>query len=323
MANITALYKFEHCFELHKKLVNVSTENKSFYIEKGINVSAFEKLMLKCDLEEYTYILLAYFIEFYFRPIDEEMLKFKRIKHKEKIACKKNELEMTKLLYFMLSNTNDKLTSISFYRSMSSFSTTDSIITKAIISNLISTYNNSDYNKFFVAFKDDIEINMPSDMCSKAQRTSFDEYVYRFLPEISNIESTTPDILNHYLHFLKTKLDVITKATSKRGAKSKNMLLSWLCENLAYLVRLNTYLNRPDIKYIDDISLTNKDCRLIHDILVFFNIIEDKSNTLTKSLPEKYIRTLLKQRRLDNFDTEYIKVQNNIIFELKNEYNLI
>ena len=68
---------------------------------------------------------------------------------------------------------------------------------------------------------------------------------------------------------------------------------------------------KDEIEYLENVKLTNNDCRFLHDCLVFFNIIEDKSNTLTKSLPENYIRGLLKQKKQDEYEDD-INISKNL-----------
>jgi len=73
-----------------------------------------------------------------------------------------------------------------------------------------------------------------------------------------------------------------------------------------------------EIEYLENVKLINNDCRFIHDCLVFFKIIEDKSKTLTKSLPENYIRALLKQKKQDEFDDDINRAKNKRINDLRN-----
>lgn len=323
---LTPMLKFECCFEIHKELIHCNPDHKSFYLDKGIDVNAFEKLMIKNDMDQYTYILLAYFSEYIFRIIDADNVKIQNIKEKEKKERENYDFELTKSLQFLLSTNNGKQTSISFQKTINSFSTSEPLIVNSIINHLIHEYNNNGFNKFYVDFIDDFELSIPDNLYSKNERveidgcikTRYEQYIYEFLNPITNYETLSAETLNYYMDFLKFKLDVFMRKRSKRGAKIKNNLLFMLCENFSYLVRIESYLNQSIFHYVDEIKLTNKQCRLIHDCLVFFKILEDKSNTLTKKLPENYIRNLLKQKKQDDFDIDYNKIRNFNIAELRN-----
>jgi len=84
---------------------------------------------------------------------------------------------------------------------------------------------------------------------------------------------------------------------NKKGATVKNENIGWIACNFANTIILNKYL-KDSSKKITKIPLSNKDCVLIHDILVFFGAIDDKRNqTEVSTKPENFIRTLINQQK--------------------------
>ncbi len=122
------------------------------------------------------------------------------------------------------------------------------------------------------------------------------------------------------LQFLYHQCDMITvsKKKKKAGAKPKNDSLASLAERLSYLIRLNRFLNQNEVNDISKFSISNKDCRLIHDYLVIFQLIpnqRERNNTTTT--PENYIKALIQNYRKNR---KYVSNMNNMVHFLINSY---
>lgn len=122
------------------------------------------------------------------------------------------------------------------------------------------------------------------------------------------------------LQFLYHQCDMITvsKKKKKAGAKPKNDSLASLAERLSYLIRLNRFLNQNEVNDISKFSISNKDCRLIHDYLVIFKLIpnqRERNNTTTT--PENYIKALIQNYRKNR---KYVSNMNNMVHFLINSY---
>ena len=122
------------------------------------------------------------------------------------------------------------------------------------------------------------------------------------------------------LQFLYHQCDMITasKKKKKTGAKPKNDSVASLAERLSYLIRLNRFLNQNEVNDISKFSISNKDCRLIHDYLVIFKLIpnqRERNNTTTT--PENYIKALIQNYRKNR---KYVSNMNNMVHFLINSY---
>ncbi len=326
MNKISAMLKFTECFGMHIKLVNYEAKNESFFVEKGIDVSAFKRLMIKNDMDEYTFILLAYFIERYFKfNIKDSMIKYNE-KLDEEETKRKHEIELTQLLLFLLSKNYGEYTSITFQKSRNSLTISNQLISKSIIDGLIHEFKCNGYNKVNLSY-DEAKVMMATDdewakglFCEVNYGSDDDPNIVEveFAEAIEYFASNTTKEVEVDLDYLTCKYEILNRNKKKKGAKIKKYHTAILCEDLSLLKRIERYLNQSEIEFIDDIKITNDDCRFIHDCLVFFNIIEDKSTTLTKSLPENYIRGLLKQKKQDEFDIDLNHFRRLRINDLRN-----
>ncbi len=153
-----------------------------------------------------------------------------------------------------------------------------------------------------------------------------------FFVNINNpIEYIDNDMINSYseehlserpitLQFLYHQYDLINidKEKKKRGAKPKNDSIASLAERLSYLIRLNRFLKQNKENDISNFSISNKDCRLIHDYLVIFNLItnqRERNNTTTT--PENYVKALIQNYRKNR---KYVSNVNNTVHFLINSY---
>lgn len=131
-----------------------------------------------------------------------------------------------------------------------------------------------------------ININNPSEYIDNDMINSYCE-------EHFSERSITLQFLYHQCDLIK-----IDKTKKKRGAKPKNDSVASLAERLSYLIRLNRFLNQNEENDISKFSISNKDCRLIHDYLVIFKLIpnqRERNNTTTT--PENYIKALIQNYR--------------------------
>ena len=145
------------------------------------------------------------------------------------------------------------------------------------------------------------------------------------------IEYIDNDMINSYceehfserpitLQFLYHQCDLIKidKTKKKRGAKPKNDSVASVAERLSYLIRLKRFLNQNEVNDISKFSISNKDCRLIHDYLVIIQLIpnqRERNNTTTT--PENYIKALIQNYRKNR---KYVSNMNNLVHFLINSY---
>lgn len=87
----------------------------------------------------------------------------------------------------------------------------------------------------------------------------------------------------------------IREEKSKKGRKQETEVLKFLAYTLSCLKRLDRYLEDQKFDTINEVPITNEDCRFIHDVMAFFGLIKDYT-THTKYLKslEKRIRKMLK-----------------------------
>jgi len=121
------------------------------------------------------------------------------------------------------------------------------------------------------------------------------------------------------LDFVKLLQSYYDKFQIKPGAKSKNTLIADYGWHLAWLKKIDRFLNQNVISDFAKFPFNNEDYRFIHDCLAFFGMIEDKSKNSNNSTPEKYIRTLLKQigtisdkGELESINSYKAQKENNI-----------
>ncbi len=131
-----------------------------------------------------------------------------------------------------------------------------------------------------------------------------------------------------YDHSTEADLDVkeldqilqkIKKTKSKRGRKEYTINEKYLAHTLSTLIRVERYFQNPDIKSIQKVGVTNTDCRFIHDVLVFFELIIDYRTAENKQNLEKTIR-----KKLNTFtDQAAIEDTDEKLRILKYEHSLL
>jgi len=326
MNKINSLLKFTECFGLDPKFINAEKSAESYYIEKGIDVEAFKTLMIKNDLGEYTIILLCYITEVYFSAKVKEYVQKHTVKTKEAEKKRNHEIELTQSLQFLLSKNDGECTSLTFHKSRKSHTMSNQLILKSIVDNLILEFKSNDYDKVELTY-DEAKVMMATNdewakgLFCEVNLGSVNEpniVEVEFTEAIEDFASSTTKEVEIDVDFLSKKLEILTKNSTKKGAKITNYRIASLCNDLSFLKRIDRYLLNDEIEYLENVKLINNDCRFIHDCLVFFKIIEDKSKTLTKSLPENYIRALLKQKKQDEFDDDINRAKNKRINDLRN-----
>ena len=138
-----------------------------------------------------------------------------------------------------------------------------------------------------------------------------------YFPESKNFPEDGSDL--EFFKLLQSYSELVGK--NKLGAKSKNTFIADYGWHLAWLKRIDKFLNQNEILDFVKFPFKNEDYRFIHDCLSFFGMIEDKSKNSNNSTPEKYIRTLLKQTGtvVNSGEIEYInKYKANKILDHKN-----
>lgn len=311
----------KHDFERRQK------PEEPAYLEMGMNVAAFKKMLMKNDMEEYTNELLYYW---YIQLLNARRKTITKIQTSSEVIKNRNEQEkdLTEMLIFLLTDRDDTDTSITFQRSRNSLTKTNEVILKSIVDCLLDEYDKNNFNEEELTFEEaEEEINNGCDKqwvkdymkeIIKDNPSLFDfdldDYLYAdFFDEAFEIccddqmieiyaqeHCTKREITLEYLNY---KLNNIKQKTKKKvGAKPKNEQIAIIGCNLSYLKRIDRFIgNSENLKDINLIKLTNKDYRFIHDCLVFWGLCEDYSkNETNTTTPEKYIYTILNQNTRNN-----------------------
>ena len=320
--------KFKECFGTHITLEKCDESFKQHYIDNDINIETFNRLMIKNEMDEYTYILLAYFYERHYKFFNDEANKKRHLQETKVLELNNRLISETELLIFLLSNKEGKLTNISFQKTAGYFNLGLDFSDDSIINLFLNYYNSNNHNQFKIPFLEDNNVeddHIDKSKYSISQGVEITKkcklrecaYLYVYNNPVLCLSKANQSEIKDYVEFLTIKLNQLKKEFRKKGAKRKNTYLTALCEDLSYLKRIDRYIENPNVNYIDEISITNADCKFIHDVLVFFNVIDNKSGTYTTKLPENYIRTILKQSTVDNFSEQYNESRIIRIYELK------
>lgn len=137
----------------------------------------------------------------------------------------------------------------------------------------------------------------------------FDDYFNKlgYLPVLPGLkDSFREEMIEDYAcdHRQRINLDIeefnrilakIKEKKSKRGHKEDTYYLKHIAFLLSILLRLARYLEDKNIQKINEIDLTDEDCRYIHDMMSFFKlIINYKEGAKRRELLEKRIRKMIK-----------------------------
>lgn len=331
MNKISPLLKFSECFGLEEFSFDTESYLESYYIEKGIDVEAFKKIMYNFDMEEYTMILLYYFTELSdFKNIDA-FKNFSFLYNDNREAEQQLELDLTEALLFLYSDKSIDKTSITINKSRSSITIQNNTIVKHLANQIYLQYKSKGYNRINYTYDEAKELMLADPKWSSKvyedvnvgtednpvfERKESEDEILMFAHIFYKEVRLNEDVLKHRLKYLKNKYK------KKRGAKVKNSGIAYLIENLTFLKRIDNYINQPEIKHICDMPLTNNDCRFVYACLSFFKIFEFNSVNISKTFPENYIRTIIKQDKRDGWGAEYyFKVKLDRILDLKNNIN--
>lgn len=291
------------------------------------NYNELERLLIKTELEQYTSFLYSYGL--FNKLYKDQLFSIDNLEAFE-ITYANEEKELLELLIFLLS---DSESDIAFRlkrgdKTADNFSFSNDKIKYGFIEMIKNQYEKSDFNEenLTPAEAEDEIHNMYDkewiQLYIEKNLAEADERV--FYPQIttfSDIEGfLDDDMINEYayehftkreitLDYLKAKLDQYNnKYVTKAGAKPKNDDLSRAKELLSYLIRINRFLNQNECNDIEVFPIQNKDCILIYDYLLFFDLIADLSSNTNSTKPHNKIRS-----DIDNF-RKYRKPK------LKNKY---
>lgn len=257
-------------------------------------------------------------------------------------TIKKNEeLELTELLIFLLEEKQNGIT-LDFKSKITNnkFNCKSDLLLDPIINNIINEYKKRNYNEANLSYEEaEWELNTFPDLqwirdyfkrFPTIIQTDYDNDMYYMegyenpinihdthnyieaymIEDYANDHYTNADIT---LQFLKDKHKAL-KARTKVGAKPKNDYIASMTERLSYLIRLDRFFQQDIHKDISKFPISNKDYRLIHDYLVFWQFIEDKRETKNSTTPENYIKSLINNYRKHR----KLVTENNMVHMLIN-----
>lgn len=236
------------------------TYEREFYIEKGIDIKRFERILIKADYDDYTDFLLLLFYNLSTIGSHKSIIERKTKQYILKDIPK--EQKKARVLKLLMENKHEGI-KIEISSPNETVKIKDEEITGAIYSFLIEWFSVWD-----------------------------DELTDRPIPP------------NKYmLEAIISEFD-ISKHKITKGAPEKLSLVKDLVVKLILLFRWEDEVKKLSIEerkiYVGDIKPKNNECKLIHDILVFWNLIEDKTNSTNTNTPINYIRTLSNNSKKKN-----------------------
>lgn len=256
-----------------------------------------------------------------------------------------DDLELTNLLIFLLEEIENGI-NVNFKSNLlnKNFNTKNDFLLKSIIDALKNEYVTRKLNEVNI---NDEEAEL--ELLASEDRYWVRDYMSRF-PNIHYIheggcfyfeeydiytdeediqEYITTDMIEDYadehykfaditLDLLKEKqIELSSKLKKNVGAKAKNDNIADIAECLSYLIRLNRFFYQNSCNDITKFPLSNQDCRLIHDVLVFFGLISDqKEKTNTTTTPENYIKAIIKNYRIgrkfpEKYNTNHTRINSH------------
>lgn len=261
------------------------------FIVEGFNNERFQDLMVMHRMKEYSDVILNYFKLYpvYYRAYLDYVAKWDVLfadvdnEHKYK-------KDITETLYFFLTQKNLDDISITFQSSVDKMKISNKRITESI----------------FIRLKDDFKLN---------------EFDHEIPKEFEALEAEKPREITQ--EFLKELIDDGFLEEKSIGAPEKTEYLKFQVVALANLRIINKFLkSKTEINDIEQIKINATDKRFIHDILVFFELINDRrekrSNTTT---PENFIHETLKRAWDIKNSGEYKKITLPELIELKFKLN--
>lgn len=308
---------FELCFDLLP--VEVTALNP--LLTEKFKMDGFVRLLLKTDLEVYAELLYRYVLSHNIKDAA--------------VISDDESIQLTTALNFLFSNDFDdvELNIKSVKKKSSSLVLKGENISKCLLASLISNYEEIGLNLEPLTYAEAKQIvskyssvNFNKEDCDDSIDIEWlSKYEYES-PEVKRMDKmlisiglvrvpTVPtedynyystEMVERYASEHKIKREVTKELISRRlaeleakpGAKPKNDGLSQFVEKVSYLMRMNRFLKQDDIVDIEQFPIRNQDCCLIHDLLVFFDLIDDqRSREHTSTTPEAYIKSLIRNYR--------------------------
>ena len=327
---------------------------KSLLSKYPINDDLYNRLLINTELEEFAYNLKIMGLNEINKKAEVDRIEENDIlpfdstneinSDKSTIENLVNEnKEIIDTLIYLLENKNSAVNIVlkSGNLKNNNFKTQNNQITGAFIEGLKLNLKEKGLNKDYLSYdeaKDEIlklkDVEWIEDWLEKylTENNMMNYNNLEFSIDINNPEEYIDnDMINMYseehfadkeitVEFLYHLYDQIKndKRKKKAGAKTKNDNIASLAERLSYLIRLKRFLNQNEYFDISRYTIKNKDCRLIHDYLVFFGLIQDqKERKNTTTSPENYIKMLIKNYRANR---KFIANENNMMHFLINSY---
>ena len=274
------------------------------------NYNDLERLLIKTDLEQYTSFLYSYGL--FNKLYKDQLLSIDNLEGFE-ITYSNEEKGLLELLIYLLTDNNSNIT-FKLKRGnkkADNFSFSNEKINSGFIKMIIDQYEKSNFNEENLTpaeAENDIYNMYDTDWIKqyieKCLAETDESVYYPRITTISDFEGFIDyEMINEYafdhftsreitLDYLKHKLELYNSINPiVAGAKPKNDDLSRSKELLSYLIRLNRFLNQNECNDIEVFPIQNKDCILIYDYLLFFDLIDDPSSNTNSTKPHNKIRS--------------------------------
>lgn len=263
-------------------------------------------------------------------------------KEKRDSLFRHDEITLTEALYTFLNKNNSQKTIIIKDDGVESGRITNEEVINAIANGLLNKYKEKKYDKL-------IKYGIVQYIVSKNLDKKWIEYycaknkiskvVYQTqLNEDPSFPVRTIQELDEYIiffrgkdidsDFLKIKLKALKanprdSSKKKSGAPPKNDLMADIAEKISYIIGFQDFLSQDKHTAIKEMPIKNVECRVIHDCLNFFGMIENKKDTTfyttSNTAYSNYIRTTInnhrKKRKLEDITEDAL---NKIYSTMRN-----
>ncbi|MEI6754353.1 MAG: hypothetical protein WCK78_14450 [Paludibacter sp.] len=330
----------DQCFQICINPVYFTFDIVNEELKNKYPFDDFNRLLIKTDLENFTEHL------YIFGLFEKDKINVRKrneaefnsiIDHPSSVTLYNNQAQaISNALLFLLVHQDTDISII--FKSKGKYADSikfdDNFLTSKIIEGLKRDYENFNLNEENLTFEEAEE-----EIKNLCDPKWIENYINQLLSDEENnvyygriksyedIEGFVDEnMINEYAYDHETKREITVDYVKslygeskkrKPGAKPKNDTIASIAERLSYLIRLKSFLNQNEYTDISKYPLSNKDCRLIHDYLVFFNLIpnqKQKQNTTTT--PENYIKALIKNFRKHR---KLLRQENSVHF-LINSY---
>jgi hypothetical protein len=324
------------------------------------NFESLKYLLLKTELEEYATLIYNYFlirdidclkddIEYAILNSPDQELSHKDIFYS---SLEHNETLTRMLLYLLSNKDNDIQIFLKNRKYIDRCKLQSNYIVELLIDNMLHEYKNKGFNKILMNYDEAEEAVRKFEdrewICcylenklSKTMLIKIDDqyvscqFVFNKFTSNQSIESwVNKELIDEYAqnhkiekevttHLLELQLIQLEKRNKKvAGAKQKNEEIAMIVKRFSYLIRLNKFLNANTDVNIEEVKLSNNECNLIYEILMFYRIVKrlDDKNITTKpynrirsymSNAEKYkdskykIELLHTEEKINDFKSHY------------------